>query len=160
MENRCAVFLITFTLLFISLSQNVSAQKTDMPTPKLKFVERQENTENGRRYTVFRLTVDNWEKYPEELFEPAPNLPPCGKNTNASRTWIDIYDQKGKRIYGFCAIKSARELLNTLAFSIPEGAIPPEKVFIVIFDRARKKFYKSKKVSVTDVKQINNKTGG
>lgn len=149
-KNKHPVFLLVLVLLFLLFAQNASAQESNIPDPELEFVEKQELTENGRRFTVFRLTVNNWEKFPEELFEPAPNLPPCGKNENASRTWIEIYNQKSKRIYGFCAIKSAKELMNALAFSIPEGATPPEKVFIVIFDRERKKFYKSKKVSVSN----------
>lgn len=149
-KNQYPVFSLILITLFISFAQNVFAQESKIPNPKLKFVEKREHTENGRRFTTFRLMVNNWEKYPEELFESAPNLPPCGINTNASRTWIDIYDQKGKRIYGFCAIKFAKELLNTLAFSIPEGATPPEKVFVVFFDREKKKFYKSKKASVSN----------
>lgn len=147
MKNQYMMF--SLVLMFILFGQNVLAQESDIPDPELEFVEKLEHIENGRRSTTFRLTVNNWEKFPEELFEPAPNLPPCGRNNNASRTWIEIYNQNEKRIYGFCAIKSAKELLNNLAFSIPEGKTPPEKVFIVIFDREKKTFYKSKKVSVS-----------
>jgi hypothetical protein len=147
MKNQYVI--ISLVLMFI-LFGHVSAQESDLPDPELEFLEKQEHVENGRRFTTFRLTVSNWEKFPEELFEPAPHLPPCGRNNNASRTWIEIYNQKEKRIYGFCAIKSAKELFNTLAFSVPEGKTPPEEVFIVIFDREKKKFYRSKKVSINN----------
>ena len=40
-----------------------------------------------------------------DLFVPSPGLPPCGRNANASRTWLNIYDDRGVRLYGWCAIR-------------------------------------------------------
>lgn len=148
MKIQHAVFSLILAIFFISPAQKVSAQETNIPNPDLKFAGKQGYTQNGKRFSVFRLSVNNWKKFPDKLFEPAPNLPPCGQNTNSSRTWVDIYDDNEKRIYGFCAIKTPEQLFDSLAFSIPEDEKPPARVFIVILDRENNKIYKSKKIAL------------
>jgi len=69
---------------------------------------------NGGSMSRYNLAVTNYQFYPPALFAQAPNLPPCGSNTNSARTWVEIYyrDQKQQphRIYGFCALGSPRSL--------------------------------------------------
>jgi hypothetical protein len=59
---------------------------------------------------AYHLAVTNAVAYPDRLFEQSPDLPPCGLNPRASRTWIDILDARGPRLYGYCAIMAASEL--------------------------------------------------
>src|SRR5262245_56432942 len=49
------------------------------PAPNLVVVESPPN--------AFRLVVTNAASYPGSLFASSPDLPPCGANTRASRTW-------------------------------------------------------------------------
>jgi hypothetical protein len=76
------------------------------------------------------------------MFAAAPNLPPCGKITKASRTWVDFYDQGGKRLYGFCALSSPADL-SSIWFSVEEGVLPPSYVYIELNDRQTNTKYKS-----------------
>jgi hypothetical protein len=76
------------------------------------------------------------------MFAAAPSLPPCGKNANSSRTWVDIYDQSGKRLYGFCALGKSSDL-NQLWFGLEEGVVPPSWVYIELNDRSTNTKYKS-----------------
>jgi hypothetical protein len=95
---------------------------------------------DGRIY----IPVENWAAFPNELFRQAPELPPCGSNTNSSRTWVDIYNaEDDTRIYGFCALNS-NEGLKRIWFmpSTPKG-----RVYIIIKDRACDKSYKSNTIS-------------
>jgi hypothetical protein len=78
--------------------------------------------------------VSNYAEYSADLFEAAPNLPPCGRNTRAARTWVEIFGDKDERIYGFCALKSPAEL-QQIWFAVPDGASPPKWVRVEIRDR-------------------------
>ncbi len=50
-----------------------------------------------------QLAVENWQEFPEAAFLPAPSLPPCGKNKNAPRTWVEVYDQGNRKLKTFCS---------------------------------------------------------
>ncbi len=102
----------------------------DLPPPVLIVEECAEQTLSSTR---FFLDVLNWDVYPDELFEPAPDLPPCGDNPNSARSWVDIFDQDGNYIYGFCALGQSSDM-NNMWFSI-QGGIWPDSVYITITDR-------------------------
>ena len=106
---------------------------------------------NGGSFTRYHLTITNRGDFPEYLFEPAPDLPPCGLNKNSSRTWLEIYSENGRRIYGYCAIRSAAEL-ERFSFGVANGQPTPGKVYVTLIDRRLKKRYKSNRVSTkTDI---------
>jgi hypothetical protein len=136
------IILLVAGLIFIN---DVSAQ-TNIPSPKLSFVGTQDviNGENTR--TIYWLSVDNRAEFADELFEESPDLPPCGRNTKSSRSWIQVNDSGGGQLYAFCAIKSTSEL-NKLSFTVRKDDIVPELVYIVITDRKTKKKYSSNLIS-------------
>ncbi len=106
-----------------------------LPDPNLEVTGSEEYTgSDGNPYTRYRLNVTNKASYPDELFAAAPDLPPCGLNTSSSRTWVDIHDDHGARLYGFCALSQADDLGN-IWFSRPRGVPPPECVSITLTDR-------------------------
>ena len=94
------------------------------------------------------MSVVNRSEHSDEMFEVAPDLPPCGLNTNASRSWIDIYDLRGKRLNGFCAIQSSDGLGN-LWFALPTAQAPVESVYVVIRDRRLNKELRSDPISIS-----------
>lgn len=110
--------------------------------PQLTFTEQKDYQTNGQNWTRYYLSVTNRANYPNEMFAPAPNLPPCGLNKNSSRTWVDIRDQDEKRLIGFCAVMSSDGLGN-LWFNLQQGQAPPSHVFIVLTDRQTNAKYKS-----------------
>jgi hypothetical protein len=112
------------------------------PDPELAFAGRENFQAGGRNWTRYKLTVMNRTAYSQDMFASAPDLPPCGLNTKASRTWVDVYDQQGKRLYGFCAFSKPSDL-SLLWFALPEEQVPPSEVFVVLSDRLSKKEYKS-----------------
>lgn len=103
-----------------------------VPDPVLEVTGR-EDTPSGE-FTRYYLSVTNWDAIPDALFEPAPDLPPCGSNTNASRTWVSIYRQDDSYMYGFCNLDSPEDLTG-IWFSVPKGQEPPEYVYITLWDR-------------------------
>ena len=58
-------------------------------------------TNAGKNFIRYSYLVDNFAAYPDTLFAPAPELPPCGSNTKSSRTWVDFFDSTGKETQRF-----------------------------------------------------------
>lgn len=102
----------------------------------------------GKQFIRYRFDVFNKLSYPADMFAEAPSLPPCGKNNKASRTWVDFYDQSGKRLYGFCALKSPSDL-SQIWFALEEGTLPPSWVYIELSDRQTNTKYKSNLAETT-----------
>ena len=97
-------------------------------------------------YLQVDLSIRNSSGFPDAMFTPAPHLPPCGSNTNASRTWVIIYDKDGNHVYGFCALRSAAEL-NHIWFAAPANAVP-SMVYVVIWDRETNERYTSNTIPI------------
>lgn len=57
-----------------------------LPSPRLIYNGSENYTVRGVAYTRYKLEVSNRDDYPASLFKPAPDLPPCGLNTNSART--------------------------------------------------------------------------
>ncbi|MEM6380151.1 MAG: hypothetical protein AAF705_18300, partial [Bacteroidota bacterium] len=74
-----------------------------LPNPKIKLA----GVQPSGNYVRYKIPVYNFAAFPDYIFAAAPTLPACGSNTNSSRTWIDIYNEKNQRIYGFCAFSKA-----------------------------------------------------
>jgi photosystem II stability/assembly factor-like uncharacterized protein len=113
------------------------------PAPVLAFTGTENYTVQGNLFTRYKLSITNRAVYPDSLFRPSPDLPPCGNNPNASRTWVDIYNgDTNQRIYGFCALDSADDL-DRLWFALPQGDTPPSSVYMVLRDRRCAALYTS-----------------
>ena len=131
-----------------ALAQRLSVLNPPPPNPVLYLVDQEHYTANGKQWTRYMYAVMNYEAYPDDMFAPAPDLPPCGTNTRAARTWVDIYDQGGKRLYGFCALGKAADL-NKLWFALEENVIPPSWIYIELNDRKTNTKYKSNLADTT-----------
>jgi hypothetical protein len=146
---------LTLTLLAIQfvLAQQRSLLSVTQPTPPLPnpvlyFIEQEPFTTGGKNFIRYKYAVENFQAYPDTLFAAAPDLPPCGKNAKSSRTWVDIYDQSGKRLYGFCAFGKSSDL-NELWFALEEDVLPPSWVYIELNDRQTSTKYKSNLAETT-----------
>jgi len=117
--------------------------------PVLVFTGKEDYEAHGRQWKRYKYKVTKLADYPNELFAQAPDLPPCGLNTKSSRTWLDIYEVSGKRLYGFCAI-SNREGLGQLWFALERGALPPSWIYIELTDRKLGRKYKSNPAETTE----------
>ena len=142
-----AALIVSLVLASLANVGSTNAQRP-LPNPVLVFTGQESFTANGKQMTRFLFTVDNRADYPAELFAAAPDLPPCGANTKASRTWVDLYDQSGKRLYGFCAFSSPNDL-SQIWFALESGVIPPSYIYIEMTDRKTGTKYKSNLADTT-----------
>jgi hypothetical protein len=127
---------------------DISVRRSAEPVPQLVAEGSETNEVRGERFVRYNLRIVNYAAYPDELFAPAPSLPPCGLNANSSRTWVEIYAGNARRLYGFCAL-TLSEQLASLSFSVREGQAPPQTVYVVMMDRARNVIYRSNEVRIS-----------
>ena len=146
-RKKTLLFLPGLILVLLA-TQGVAIAPPPLPNPVLYLLGTEAFQQGGKNYIRYNYDVDNKASYPDALFAAAPALPPCGKNAKSSRTWIDIYDQSGKRIYGFCAFSKASDL-NKLWFALEESVIPPSWVYIELNDRQTNTKYKSNLAETT-----------
>jgi hypothetical protein len=135
-------------ILVLFATQGVATAPPPLPNPVLYLRNTELFQQGGKNFIRYNYGVDNFAAYPDALFAAAPALPPCGKNTKASRTWVDIYEQNGKRLYGFCAFSKASDL-NQIWFALEESVIPPSYVYIELNDRQTNTKYKSNLADTT-----------
>ena len=134
-------------MLALSVIPGAASAQT-LPNPVLFLVGQEPYTVRGTNFVRYRFDVMNKDVYPAAMFAAAPQLPPCGNNTNSSRTWVDIFDKSGDRLYGFCAFSSPANL-GQLWFALPEGEVPPSWVYIELRDRQTNAVYRSNLAETT-----------
>jgi hypothetical protein len=145
--RKQSLLLFPVVLLVILATQSVSSAPP-LPNPVLYLTGTEAYQAGGKQFIRYKYDVLNKDAYPDALFAAAPALPPCGKNTKASRTWVDFFDQRGKRLYGFCALGKASDL-GTIWFALEEGVVPPSYVYIEMNDRQTNTKYKSNLADTT-----------
>ena len=130
--------LMLFPVLVLAvLATQTVASAPPPPNPLLYLMGTEAYQTGGKHFIRYNYDVLNKADYPAALFAAAPDLPPCGANTKASRTWVDIFDQRGKRLNGFCALGKPNDLTG-IWFALEEGVVPPSYVYIEMDDRQTK----------------------
>ena len=137
---RLLLVLLPLFLGFLITERSTSAPA--LPNPVLYLTRIESHQSGGKNFFRYRYDVFNKDAYPADFFAPSPQLPPCGQNTKAARTWVDIYDQSGKRLQGFCALSKPADLAS-IWFALEEGTIPPSWIYIELTDRQTNTKYKS-----------------
>lgn len=137
----------TLTLILVLASQS-SASAPVLPNPILYFLGAEYVELNGKQITRYHFDVANKDVYPNDMFVASPELPACGQNTKAARTWVDIYDQSGKRLNGFCALGTSADL-SKIWFALESTVVPPSWVYIELNDRKSNTKYKSNLADTT-----------
>jgi hypothetical protein len=144
--GRKAVLAVA-TLILVFATRG-SAAAPVLPNPVLYFLGAEYVQINGKQIIRYRFDVLNKDQYPNDMFAASPALPPCGSNTKAARTWVDLYDQNGKRLNGFCALGKSEDL-NGIWFALDEGVVPPSWIYIEMTDRKTNTKYKSNLADTT-----------
>jgi len=146
--RKKSLLLLPGLILVLFATQGVAIAPPPLPNPVLYLMVTEGFQQGGKHYIRYEYDVLNKDSYPDSLFAAAPALPPCGANTKASRTWVDIYDSRGKRLYGFCALGKPEDL-SKIWFALEEGIVPPSYVYIEMNDRQTNTKYKSNLADTT-----------
>jgi len=148
--KRTLLVLVTVLLVFStqSFSSVINPRTSVLPNPVLYFIGQELYETGGKQFIRYTYDVANKDAYPDDLFAASPDLPPCGQNTKAARTWVDIYDQSGKRLQGFCALGKSSDL-GKIWFGLEIDQVPPSYVYIEMNDRKTPVKYKSNLADTT-----------
>ncbi|HEX6046528.1 MAG TPA: hypothetical protein VFZ22_18685 [Pyrinomonadaceae bacterium] len=144
-RSKTILFAAAFTFV---LAMQSTAAAPALPNPILIFVGQEETVAGGKQLIRYHYDVFNKDEYPADFFAASPKLPPCGTNTKAARTWVDVYDQNGKRLNGFCALGKPADL-GTIYFSLGRDELPPSWIYIELTDRLTNTKYKSNLAETT-----------
>jgi len=144
---RLFAVLPLFLVLFVTQPTG-SSPPPALPNPVLYLLRTEYPIIGGKQMIRYRYDVLNKDAYPADFFAASPQLPPCGTNTKAARTWVDFFDQSGKRLQGFCALGKPADL-EGIWFALEEGTIPPSYVYIELNDRLTNTKYKSNLADTT-----------
>ncbi|HWQ03173.1 MAG TPA: redoxin domain-containing protein [Candidatus Nitrosotenuis sp.] len=117
------------------------------PAPVLQIVTSDLYEWQGRKMVRVFVSIKNWKEFPENLFEPAPDLPPCGSNPNGARTWVAVRTEEGRQILGLCAMRNVNSLVS-ISFSLPPNVEPGSKILITMYDRRAQQLYRSNSVII------------
>lgn len=135
------------TLILVLAAQGIASAPVT-PNPIIYFLGAEYVTISGKNWTRYHYDVANKDVYPDDMFAASPNLPPCGTNTKAARTWVDIYNQSGKKLNGFCALGKSSDL-GKIWFALETDMIPPSYIYIELNDRLTNTKYKSNLADTT-----------
>ena len=104
--------------------------------PKLKmFIDKRSTLDiGGTLWYNYGITITNLNIVPDELFVPAPDLAACGINTNASRTYVNFYDEDDNPLGSYCMVFDKEEI-NNLGFRVRQSDPLPKAVKMVLEDR-------------------------
>jgi hypothetical protein len=140
--------LLTILACAVTIVAQTTPAAPDPPNPVLAFLGNEYVESGGKKMMRYYFDVHNKDEYPADMFAAAPTLPPCGTNTKASRTWVDIYDQNGKKLNSFCALGKPADL-SRIWFALSADEVPPSWVYIEFNDRKTNKKYKSNLAETT-----------
>ncbi len=150
MKSRSIITVLLTSLFLVFLAHgSASTAPPVLPNPILYLSGTESFHANGKDFIRYKYDVLNRDSYPADLFAAAPALPPCGANTKSSRTWVDIFDSRGKRLNGFCALGKPADLSN-IWFALEENLVPPSYIYIEMNDRQTNTKYKSNLADTTE----------
>jgi hypothetical protein len=149
MTSKLLRIALVLPLLFVLFVTAGSQAAPALPNPILYMTGFEPFQTGGKAFIRYKYDVLNKDAYPADFFAASPNLPPCGKNTKAARTWVDVYDQSGKRLQGFCAFSKPADL-SKIWFALEAGTVPPSWVYIELNDRLTNTKYKSNLADTTE----------
>jgi hypothetical protein len=148
MKSKSIVTVLSAALFLMLLTHSSAAPPPPVPNPVLYLMGTEAYHLNGKDFIRYKYDVLNKADFPAAMFAAAPALPPCGTNTKSSRTWVDFFDQRGKRLYGFCALGKPDDLTG-IYFALESSVIPPSYVYIEMTDRQTNTKYKSNLADTT-----------
>jgi hypothetical protein len=143
-----SIAIVSAALVAMVAGTPIAQADTGSPDPILYLRGIEAYNVRGTDFIRYQYDVMNKSAYPASLFTAAPNLPPCGNNNNSSRTWVNIFDKSGDRLYGFCALGSPSDL-GSIWFALPEGEVPPSWIYIEMEDRQTNTVYRSNLAETT-----------
>lgn len=118
-----------------------------LPKAELAFVRSFDEVFRGYEMRNYFFEIVNRDEFSDDLFVRTDELPPCGANPRASRTWMDFFDGDGNRIYGHCVINGKKQLAF-IGFGRTKGQAVPKSIYVEFHDRVTSQTVRSNVVEI------------
>jgi thiol-disulfide isomerase/thioredoxin len=118
-----------------------------LPPPVIEVSSTEPMEAGGIKFTRYVLTVKNWPDFPEELYAPVLELPPCGMNSPSTRLEVKVWSEAGWPLATYCNVGDA-SFLRRLWVMWREGDPSPARVYITLEDRRSQRLVKSNVVAL------------
>jgi hypothetical protein len=107
-----------------------------LPAPELDYLGREPSGDPGVPDALW-VEMTNFGDYDFALFAEAPDLPPCGENPRAARTWIELHLDETPN-HSYCGPFASPPLPDTrmLAVFHDPSDPPPTVITVELWDRA------------------------
>lgn len=113
----------------------------DLPDPVLVFKGKSIAGDFKMRWD---FSIENWQEFPAELFLYSPELPPCGRNSGAPRSFIRFVRSGGRVLAEKCSIIEPSQLQD---IGFVADLTRPTQIYVEIFDRQCNLVYRSNEVT-------------
>lgn len=90
------------------------------------------------------FAIENWQEFPPELFLSAPELPPCGRNEGAPRSFIRFVTSEGEVLAEKCTVTSPDQLQD---IGFIADLTRPTRIYFELYDRQCDVVYRSNEVT-------------
>lgn len=92
------------------------------------------DTDSHPTVDYYTFAVSNWQDLPDELFVHSPELPACGLNTEASRTYVRVKGDDEVQYYSFCAVYD-KSFFEEFLIAINKATVKPDQFYVELWDR-------------------------
>jgi thiol-disulfide isomerase/thioredoxin len=120
----------------------------DLPVPVLEVTGAETMDAGNMKITRFYLSLKNWADYPEVLFEPLPDSPPCSFNTTPTRIQIIVWSEDQRPLTTYCNVPDSGLLRRLQVMAKAQGESSPTRVYVTVEDRRAQRTVRSDVVAL------------
>ncbi|MBI1737730.1 MAG: redoxin domain-containing protein [Acidobacteria bacterium] len=115
----------------------------ELPVPVLEVTGAETMDAGGMKITRFYLSLKNWADYPDVLFAPMPDLPPCSFNTTPTRIQVIVWSEDQRPLTTYCNVPDRSLLQRLQVMSRMQGESTPGRVYVTLEDRRAQRIVRS-----------------
>ncbi len=115
----------------------------ELPVPVLEITGAETMDAGGMKIMRFYLSLKNWADYPDVLFAPMPDLPPCSFNTTPTRIQVIVWSEDQRPLTTYCNVPDRNLLRRLQVMTRAQSESSPMRVYVTIEDRRAQRTVKS-----------------
>jgi thiol-disulfide isomerase/thioredoxin len=119
---------------------------SELPVPVLEVTGAETMDAGGMKITRFYLSLKNWADYPDVLFAPMPDLPPCSFNTTPTRIQVIVWSEDQRPLTTYCNVPDRGLLRRLQVMARTQGESSPTRVYVTVEDRRAQRTLRSEVV--------------
>jgi len=120
----------------------------ELPVPVLEVTGAETMDSGSMKITRFYLSLKNWADYPDELFAPMPDSPPCSFDTTPTRIQVIVWSEDQRPLTTYCNVPDRGLLRRLQVMARTQGESSPKRVYVTVEDRRALRTMRSEVVAL------------